>query len=289
MNWYQQNRWLGNFLGAFAAASVFALWFLFHARSEFSIAVAQFKEAATERNRLERLNPFPNQENFRRTQAALENYRLSLNKTKEELTTQVLPCGPLAPNEFQSRLHRAILDVTERARANRVKLPVSFYLGFNEFISALPDTAVSSAFGQQLDQIELLVNILIDNRVDEVVSLKRTNGSGVLASNSVPIAGKPPGGAQQAKVVERGLVDLVFKASPSTQRKVLNQVASSERQFFIIRALGIRNERQEAPSRERVTDRSVENGVTPASTIEFIVGNEHVETSAMVELVRLNF
>lgn len=289
MNWYQQNRWLGNFLAAFAAGLLLALWFLLHARNEFSEASAQFKEAATERHRLEHLNPFPNEENLRKTQTALENYRTSLNKTKEELKTQVVPFTPLAPSEFQSRLRQAILNVTERARANRVKLPESFHLGFDEFITALPDTASASLFGQQLGQIELLVNILIDNRVDEITNLKRPNASTGLVAGSIPVTGKPPGAAQQSMVVERGLVSLVFKASPSAQRKVLNQIASSERQFLIVRALQVRNERQEAPSREQATATLTGNAATPASAVKFIVGNEHVETAAIVELVRFTF
>src|SRR5207248_10538096 len=130
---------------------------------EFSDATAQFNEVATERTRLEHLNPFPNEENFRKTQTALENYGATLNKTKEELKSQVVALVPLAPNEFQSRLREAIANVTEKARANRVKLPENFSLGFDDFTAALPDTAASPLLGQQLNQVELLINILIDN------------------------------------------------------------------------------------------------------------------------------
>src|SRR5437879_7536277 len=85
MSWYRDNRWLGNFVIAFAGAALLALWFLFHAKSGFAEASAQFNDAATERNRLEHLNPFPNEENFRKTRAALDNYGVTLNKLKEEL------------------------------------------------------------------------------------------------------------------------------------------------------------------------------------------------------------
>src|SRR5438105_2759834 len=145
MNWYRENRWLGNFLIAFAVTALLALWFLFRARSGFTEASAQFNEAATERNRLEHLNPFPNEENFRKTQAALNDYGATLTKLKEELRARVLPVEPIAPNEFQSRLRRAIVSTTEKARANRVKLPENFHLGFDEFRTTLPTTAASAA------------------------------------------------------------------------------------------------------------------------------------------------
>src|SRR5437868_9067239 len=98
MNWYRENRWLGNFLIAFAVAALLALWFLFHARSGLADASAEFSAAATERTRLEHLNPFPNEENFRKTQAALDYYGATLTKLKEELKAQVLPAAPIAPN-----------------------------------------------------------------------------------------------------------------------------------------------------------------------------------------------
>ena len=107
MNWYRENRWLGNFLIAFAAAFVVALWFLFHAKGEYSDTAAQFNQVAMERARLEHLNPFPNEENFRKTQAALETYGATLNKTKEDLKSQVVPFVPLAPKSYMMCLPQA--------------------------------------------------------------------------------------------------------------------------------------------------------------------------------------
>src|SRR5437870_11195598 len=145
MSWYRNNRWLGNFVIAFAGSALLALWFLFHVRSGFAEAFVQFNDAAAERNRLEHLNPFPNEENFRKTQAALDNYGATLTKLKEELKAQVLPVPGIAPNEFQSRLRQAIVSTTEKARANRVKLPENFHLGLDEFATTLPGSAAAAA------------------------------------------------------------------------------------------------------------------------------------------------
>src|SRR5438105_15194995 len=213
MNWYRENRWLGNFLIAFAVTALLALWFLFRARSGFTEASAQFNEAATERNRLEHLNPFPNEENFRKTQAALNDYGATLTKLKEELRARVLPVEPIAPNEFQSRLRRAIVNTTEKARANRVKLPENFHLGFDEFRTTLPTTAAAPLLGQELAQVELLLGILIDARVDAIAAVKRTAPpAGVTAASTPP---KKPSGLANAPpaVVERTIVDLTFTAS----------------------------------------------------------------------------
>ncbi len=296
MNWYRENRWLGNFLIAFAVTALVALWFLFRARSGFTEASAQFNEAATEHNRLEHLNPFPNEGNFRKTQAALNDYGATLTKLKEELKARVLPVEPIAPNEFQSRLRRAIVNTTEKARTNRVKLPENFHLGFDEFRTTLPTTAAAPLLGQELAQVELLFGILIDARVDAIAVVKRilppethSTDSGQAPAATTPAVRKPAGAANAAPAVfERETVDLTFTASPSATRKVLNQIGSSEQQFFIVRTLYVRNQQLKGPAREQTTATA---GTTPppTSAIKFIVGNEHVEITARIEMVRFAF
>src|SRR2546423_15440343 len=121
MNWYRENRWLGNFLLGCAVALLLSVWFLFYGKGSFDDALTEFNAAATERSHLEHLNPFPNEENFRKTRAELDNYSATLNKLKDELSAQTLPIAPLAPNEFQSRLRRGIFRTYAKEAGVRVK------------------------------------------------------------------------------------------------------------------------------------------------------------------------
>ena len=293
MNWYRENRWLGNFSIAFAAALLLAVWFLFHARGAFADARAEFNSASSERTRLEHLNPFPKEENFRKTQAALDEYGAELNKIKDQLRAQVVPMAPLAPNEFQTRLRQTIGSTAERARANRVKLPNNFHLGFDEFTTTLPSTGAAPLLGQELAQVELVVRFLIDAHVDAITAVKRVPASPI-ETGAPPSAAKRPLAAGNAAppVVERSIVDLTFNAAPSALRKALNQIASSERQFFVVRTLSVRNEQLKGPSREATSDstgKAETAGAAASSALKFIVGNEHVETTARVEMVRFAF
>ncbi len=136
MKWFRENRWLGTFLIGCAISGLLALDFLFEAKSNFEDAFAHFNDAATERNRLEHLDPFPNETNYEQLKVHFENYSAALNKLKDELKTQMRPVGQIAPNEFQSRLRQVIIAVTGKARGNRVKLPDNFHLGFDEFTAA---------------------------------------------------------------------------------------------------------------------------------------------------------
>jgi hypothetical protein len=292
MKWFQQNRWLGMFLIAAGICVLFAAILLYSTRARWSAARQEFDKGAAERSRLQRLDPFPNDANYRKLKVHLENYGAALDKFKEELKKEVAPAPPLAPNEFQSRLRQAVIAIVNRARVNNVKLPNKFQLGFDEFTTGMPKTAVAPLLGQELSQIQMLINILLDAKVDTVTSFHRAplpeEQRLSLTPTPTPSPGlKPPGTkASASTLLERNVVDLTFKAAPAAARKVLNEIASSTGQFFIIRTLSVRNEKDKGPPREKTT------GANPSATetaLNFIVGNEHIEVSARIEMLRFAF
>src|SRR5947199_1331216 len=173
MNWFRQNRWLGTFLVVFGICGLIAGVLFFLAASNWSSARQAFDKAAAERSRLQRLDPFPNDANYGKLKVLLENYSVALDKFKEDLKKEAVPETPLAPNEFQSRLRQAVIATLNRAHANNVKLPDKFELGFDEFTTAMPKTSVAPLLGQELSQIQMLINVLLDAKVDSVTSLRR--------------------------------------------------------------------------------------------------------------------
>ena len=298
MSWFQQNRFLGTFLAIFGVALLLSLYFLWSARSSFNEARARFDESATELNRLQRLAPFPSEANLKKMRSQAEDYTAQLEKLKAELKTRVLPVVPLAPNEFQSRLRQAMTSTAERARANRVKLPDNCYLGFDEFAAALPDTAAAPLLGQQLAQAEMLVNLLIDARIEALTSFRRVPASE--ASLAATMATPPPVAAaaarrpatQQAQpaapLVERAVVEAAFISQPGPARRVINQISSANQQFYLVRTVHVLNEKDKGPSREGAAPTAVTptGSPPPASALQFIVGNEKVQVTTRVEMLR---
>ncbi|HMC24326.1 MAG TPA: Amuc_1100 family pilus-like protein, partial [Candidatus Udaeobacter sp.] len=171
--WFQQNRALGTLLIVFGIGALFAGILLYWRWATWSDARQTFDQAAAERTRLQQLDPFPNDANYRKSQGYLDRYSTALNKFKDELKNGVVPAPPLAPNEFQSRLRLATVATVNRAQTNNVKLPDKFELGFDEFATGLPDTTVAPLLGQELSQVQMLMNILLDAKVDSVISLHR--------------------------------------------------------------------------------------------------------------------
>ena len=173
MKWFQENRWLGMFLIVVGMCVLFAAILLYWTRAKWNDARQAFDTAAAERSRLQGLDPFPNDANYRKLKVHLENYSSALDQFKEELKKEAAPGPPLAPNEFQSRLRQAVIATLNRAHTNNVKLPDKFELGFDEFTTTMPKTSVASLLGQELSQIQMLINILLDAKVDGLTSFRR--------------------------------------------------------------------------------------------------------------------
>jgi hypothetical protein len=302
MKWFQQNRALGTLLIASAGCVLLGAGLLYWRWSVWGEAKQTFDQATAERNRLQGLNPFPDDPNYRKLKGYLEKYDAALDKFKDDLKADVAPAPPLAPNEFQSRLRQAAVAAQDRARTNNVKLPDNFQLGFDEFTRMMPGTTVAVLLGQELSQVQMLINILLDSKVDSITSLRRRplkEERGALPTPT-PAPGQrvatPAKPGATPNLIERNIVEVSFKAAPSAARKVLNEITNSTGQFFIIRTLYVRNEKDKGPPRERAasTPRPIPNPQTPpgqqgAGALNFIVGNEHIEVSATIEMLRFMF
>ena len=307
MKWFQQNRALGMLLVVSGTCLLLGAALLYWRWSAWTDAKQTFDEATAERNRLQSLDPFPNDANYRKLQGYLEKYNAGLDKFKQDLKAEVAPDPPLAPNEFQSRLRQATLVAEERARTNNVKLPDNFQFGFDEFARIMPGTAVAALLGQELSQVQMLVNILLDAKVDSITAFRRrplpeehrasatpTPQPAAARGRAVVKATKPTG-TPAPNLIQRNVVEISFKAAPGSARRVLNEITNSAGQFFIIRTLYVHNEKDKGPPRERtgaptpVPSPQASPGQSPAGALNFIVGNEHVEVSATIEMLRFTF
>lgn len=310
MNWFRENRFLGAFLILFGVCTLGAVWFLFSAKSEWDDASIRFNQNAAELNRLERIVPYPSEENLRTMNAHIDSYTATFTKLRDELQRRVAPITPRAPNEFQSHLRVALAAIADKARVSKVKLPDRFYLGFDEFASALPNEIAAPLLGQELVQVEWLLNNLLDARVDALTSFHRAplpeeHGVTLTSPSPAPAAGPKSTGVLPAtpQLLQRNAVEATFVSTPAAARKVLNQIAGTNQHFCIIRLLHVRNEKEKGPTRETAADTSV---VVPATTVaipanspgakpvpgpalNFIVGNERIETTARIEIVRFTF
>ena len=299
MNWFRENRFLGTFLIVFGGCALGVVWFLLSAKSDWDDAALDFNQTAAELNRLERLAPYPSNQNLRKMQAHAGDYAAALAKLKDELRTRVMPLSPMAPTEFQSHLRLAMTAVADKARANKVRLPDKFHLGFDEFASALPNEMAAPLLGQELAQIAWLLDTLIEARVDALTSFRRAQLPEEHGIALPAPASRKPGAVAPAgpKLLERNIVEATFISTPAAARKILNQIAGANQQFVIVRLLHVRNEKDKGPPRDVASEAAgaasspppgVPDPKAPTTALNFIVGNERIETTAKIEIVHFD-
>jgi hypothetical protein len=123
------------------------------------------------------------------------------------------------------------------------------------------------------------MNSVLDAHVDAVTAFKRAP----LSEEHNPSIATPATAAN--KLFQRNVVETTFFSTPSAARKVINQIAASNQHFCIIRVLHVRNEKEKGPPREGTGDTPAAKPM-PAAALNFIVGNEKIETTAKIEIVR---
>jgi hypothetical protein len=306
MNWFQENRFLGSFLGAFALATLLAGYFLIHEKGAADDQETRLETTINDLTRLRRSNPFPSEDNLKKTKAQTDTYRSSLLALENELKARTLPIVPIQPNEFQAQLRQSVNAVIESARASKVQLPANFYLGFDEYATSLPNSAAAPLLGRELKAIEALANAIVGAHVDALNSLTRAPlAEEKTAPTPTPAKArrsKSPLAANAAPgIVEGNSLEFSFSASPTATRKVLNQLVTAREELFVIRTLVVKNQVDKGPKRESAPQEATARaasapGVIPGAArtpaapgVSFIIGTEHLSVSAKIEIVTLNF
>ncbi len=103
MKWFQQNRALATLLIAFGICALFTGILLYWRWATWSDARQTFDQAAAEKSRLDRLDPFPNDANYRKLQGYLDRYNTALDKFKDELKKEIVPARPMNFNRVCGR------------------------------------------------------------------------------------------------------------------------------------------------------------------------------------------
>jgi hypothetical protein len=306
MNWLQQNRFLGIFFATLAFATLLCAYFLLHEKNAADKEQARLETTIDELTRLRGSTPFPNEENLRKAKAQTGSYRDSLLALENELKSRMFSKPPLQPNEFQAQLRQAAIELIERARASKVQLPEDFNLGFDEYATSLPNSAAAPHLGRQLRAIEWIATTIVDAHVDSLQNLTRST---LLEERAAPAptragtrGGKEPKTVKaNAKILDSTSIDIRFSGSPAAARRILNQIAAAKEQAYIIRTLQVRNQADKGPKRGDTEKLAPAAAVAvpaapagaarkaPEQGISFIVGTEHLNVAAKIEILRFNF
>jgi len=297
MNWIRENKFLSGFIAILVVGAGGLGYLLYTAWGSYSDVSDQYTSLAGALHTLQIRVPYPDQQNLVKYRAERDSLIDATHSLATSLSQMELPVDPMTPSAFQDRLRETVSAVVAKAGQSSATLPDHFSLDFDKYQTSPPSAEAAPALGRQLAALKIAVDILLDDRVDNIISLQRTP----LPQES----GRPGGGGgrREVSLVDKVPFEVRFTASQASFQKVLNDFAASSRQYFITRALLVENSdpKPKAKTSEAApavslpvatgTDASVPGSPDTSGSngfLTFIVGTEKVNVDMRIDMTTFN-
>src|SRR6266511_4435398 len=115
MDWIKQNKFLTGLLLIILIAGG-ALGFLaFSANTKYNAARETYPTKASELNRLQTAQPYPEQDNVKKMQEVQKAHQAAIDALHKDLIKAQVPLKPLTPEKFQDNLREAVRRVSAKA------------------------------------------------------------------------------------------------------------------------------------------------------------------------------
>lgn len=246
MDWFKKNTFLGVLAIFTAAAAAAAVYFALSASSELTARQAEYAANTGAVSRIQEAKPFPDQANATLAEQEAERAGQLIDQIFGIIKEQTAPLEPaLTPQGFQDRASSAAAALEEAARQNGVSLPADFYLGFEQYRSEPPPAGAAPLLGQQLQNINNVLSLLIDARVASINSVVRPT----LDSEKQPEGPGDNAGSGSADSLVLAPFDVEFTADHSNFREALGAVIEAE-PLVLVRLLSVANSQPVGPDKE---------------------------------------
>lgn len=274
MNWFRENKLLAVFLGFVVVGSAALIYFLLQAVGHFNEVDDDYKTQVAQLNRLQTMVPYPNQQNLNKYKEQKTTLSAAITNLQQQLSKLQFPLEPMTPETFQDKLRTSVNAVSVRAGEVKANLPKEFALGFDRYLTETPNKEAAAALGRQLKSIEFIVNELLDSKVDAITAIARA-----------PLP-EESGQKQPKSLVTKYPFEISIVADQGRFRKMLNDIVSTTKQFYIVRLIQIKNQKDKSPSKASANPSAA---ATPAkegnSRLSFIFGTEKLNVVLRFEMV----
>jgi hypothetical protein len=310
MNWIRENKFLTGFIAVLVIGAGVLGYLLYTAYDSYADVSDQYTQASTDLKQLQSQVPYPDSANLAKYRAEHDDLVDATHKLATDLSQMELPVVNMTPSAFQDDLRDTLSSIKARAEKKGVKLSGKadnndFTMDFAQYETQPPPAAAAGPLGRQLKALEIVMDILIDEQVDVITGIARSR----LPQESATAAGQghPGGGSRRqeeggAELVDKEPFEIRFQANQPSFQKVINDLAASTKQFFIVRTLLIDNTNP-APVSKSADSGAPAGAAAPATAapapgsldmsgtdnyLKFIVGTEEMIVTMRIDIVGFN-
>jgi hypothetical protein len=298
MNWIKENKFLAGFLAITLIVAGVVAFLMMSAKGKADEAEQRYNAAAAELTRLQNGAPFPDAGNLGKMEELKKQHHAAMDELQKNLAATQFPLEPTTPAQFQDKLKETVTRVRTAAAGVGVKLPEKFYMSFDRYETEPPKAEAAAPLLRMLKSMETVLDMLIANQVNEITDLKR---------DALPeeTGKKPEGGKSSVKddtgkaLVVRHPFEVGFVGIEGKFHKFINSLITEKKQFYIPKAVVVKNEKEQGPSRNDKstpppappqpapgdTNPPQPNPPPPEEATKMIVGEEKLQVSVKIEVV----
>ena len=252
-------------------------YFGFTEGGAFDEKMAEYSDQKGKYTTLVNAKPYPEPQNLQARQDNIKQYEDVIAEMRKVLVGyQPGKLPQLTPEEFsdvQIKMQGQLRKAFEQAGTT---LPEKCRFGFEKYASIQAKANATAGLNYQLGAMQWLLGKLAESKPAALINIRREEldiERGIVAASAAPKAGRGRGRNRVAAPVEENIfmsmpVELAFTASESSIRDFLKEMVNSKQYFYAIRAIRIRNEKQNAPTQKdanfQVADKSGADEFDPA-------------------------
>jgi len=279
MIWIKENKFLTVFFAVMLLGAGALTFLLISSQANYEEVKNSYIVQSQELNRLQSLTPFPDEANLRKMIDQKDQYVASVTQLQSNIAALQFPLEPMRPEAYQDLLKKTVDDAVQKAGPG--VLPPRFYLGFDNYKTSPPKGEAAAQLARELKAIEWVVNTLLEAKVQSITEIYRVPIPEEGPETRIPAANNK---APVNKALIKTPFEISFVAEQGRMRSALNEIVNSKQQFFIIRSIQIKNEKEKGPPRD-LPPINVSGTSAPAQKLQVIVGNEKLIVTVRIEMV----
>lgn len=261
MSWIQENKFVAGLVGVTVVVGGAILFYGSSQGSAYDQKMLEYEDLKSKHTSLEKAKPYPDAGNLKKRQDGIKQYTDVIDGVRNALIRyQPGKLDSLTPEQFsdaQVKMEKELRAVFEAAGTT---LPNDCNFGFEKYANVQAKAGATAQLNYQLGAMQWLLGKLAEVKPQELANIKRAE----LPVEVDRVAPAPPrrggraGGKGRAQTSKQAVVsgkpyqlmpvELAFTTSEASLRDFLKALVNSEKYFFSIRAVRLRNERQTPPT-----------------------------------------
>lgn len=258
MSWYQENKFAGTLLGITAVVSGALIYLGMSANSDASAAKQKEQAAVTKINALQKMKPFPNEENEKLLVEDLTSFAADTKAFQDKmLTFRPAEMPKIRANEFSGQVSGYVNKLNKYYSSKGVAFndkEKPFY-GMEAYADSMAKENHTVYLNYHRQALEWLFTTLADSGIDTLNHVYRAPVAEALGTVVKPVeAAKGKKKSKKKKnrkpagltsVSDNLPIEITFTGTEASLQKFLTDVAAGEDYFFAVKLLKIRNTEQD--------------------------------------------